>query len=261
VPLGHTLHRPYDGFGRWGDRSPELLDDLLSAPGAGVDVPAAVIVETVQGEGGVNVASLDWLRRLAELCRRRDILLIVDDVQAGCGRTGPFFSFEAADIVPDLVCLSKSISGYGLPMALLLMRSDLDEWEPGEHNGTFRGNNAAFVTAAAALESYWSDAGLETSTQQNAQVVAEFLEELAGSLPDLQIAHQGRGLIWGLSFARADLAQAVSREAFARGLIVETSGASDEVVKLLPPLTITKDEMHQGLGILDDAIRSLARRC
>jgi diaminobutyrate-2-oxoglutarate transaminase len=121
-------------------------------------------VETVQGEGGINVASAEWLRRLSALCREHGILLIVDDVQMGCGRTGPFFSFEHSGITPDIVCLSKSISGYGLPLALTLIRPDLDIWAPGEHNGTFRGVNPALVTGTAALRAYWSDDTLERGT-------------------------------------------------------------------------------------------------
>src|SRR5690606_30014682 len=112
---------------------------------SGIDKPAAVIVETVQGEGGINAASLKWLKNLEKVCRKHDVLLIIDDIQAGCGRTGTFFSFEEAGIQPDMVTLSKSLSGYGLPMAVVLLKPELDRWKPGEHNGTFRGNNLAFV--------------------------------------------------------------------------------------------------------------------
>ena len=123
-------------------------------------MPAAVILETVQGEGGLNVAAH---RLAASGCRRcatsTGIVLIVDDIQAGCGRTGTFFSFEPAGIKPDIITLSKSLSGYGLPLALVVLKRELDVWKPGEHNGTFRGNNHAFVTATAAIEHYWSDAG------------------------------------------------------------------------------------------------------
>ena len=103
----------------------------------------------MQGEGGLNVARVEWLRRLRALCDERKIVLIVDDIQAGCGRTGTFFSFEPAGIKPDIVTLSKSLSGYGLPFAVVLIKPELDVWKPGEHNGTFRGNNHAFVTATA----------------------------------------------------------------------------------------------------------------
>ncbi|MGH3743216.1 MAG: aspartate aminotransferase family protein, partial [Micromonosporaceae bacterium] len=152
VPLQHSMPMPYDDY--LDGQTPDFvwLNALLEDSGSGLDLPAAIIVETVQGEGGVNVARPEWLRELSEVCKRHDILLIVDDVQMGCGRTGPFFSFEIAGITPDIVVLSKSLSGYGLPFALTLMKPELDVWEPGEHNGTFRGNNPAFVTATVALE-------------------------------------------------------------------------------------------------------------
>ncbi|WP_299273745.1 diaminobutyrate--2-oxoglutarate transaminase, partial [uncultured Georgenia sp.] len=135
IPLVHATPMPYDDY--FDGDVPDFLylERLLSDGGSGLNTPAAVIVETVQGEGGINAARAEWLRRLAELCREHDILLIVDDIQMGCGRTGGFFSFEEAGIVPDIITLSKSISGYGLPMALTLVRPELDIWEPGEHNG------------------------------------------------------------------------------------------------------------------------------
>ncbi|MGH3910247.1 MAG: diaminobutyrate--2-oxoglutarate transaminase, partial [Pseudonocardiaceae bacterium] len=164
IPLVHATPMPYDNY--LDGQTPDFLwfERLLEDSGSGLNEPAAVIVETVQGEGGLNVARFEWLKALEQLCRRHDMLLIVDDVQMGCGRTGPFFSFEPAGITPDIVSLSKSISGYGLPMALTLIRPELDVWEPGEHNGTFRGNNAAFVTATRALETFWTDDTLQRST-------------------------------------------------------------------------------------------------
>ncbi|MFF0493655.1 diaminobutyrate--2-oxoglutarate transaminase [Nocardia sp. NPDC004068] len=251
VPLPHGYPLPYDGcLGGvddllWLERA---VDDVSS----GLDRPAAVIVETVQGEGGVNLARPSWLRRLAEICRARGILLIVDDVQMGCGRTGPFFSFESAGITPDIVTLSKSIGGYGLPMALVLMRPDLDQWAPGEHNGTFRGNNAAFVTARVALRRYWSDDGLATATAAKGERVRRALTELAERFDGLST--RGRGLVHGLVFDDASRAGKVSRAAFEAGLLVETSGARDEVVKLLPPLTVGEDELDHGLGLLAGAV-------
>jgi diaminobutyrate-2-oxoglutarate transaminase len=149
LPLTHARRLPYDRPG--GADPPDFarFDQLLDGSGPGL--PAAVIVECVQGEGGINVASPAWLRGLAERCRRHKILLIVDDVQMGCGRTGPFFSFEVAGIQPDIVCLSKSIGGYGFPLALTLLRPELDVWAPGEHSGTFRGIDPALVAGGTAL--------------------------------------------------------------------------------------------------------------
>src|SRR5690606_10605634 len=226
VPLPHATPMPYDGYLGAGD-SLGWMSRMLDDSSSGLDKPAAVIVETVQGEGGVNVAGADWLRALARMCRERGILLIVDDVQMGCGRTGPFFSFEVAGITPDIVTLSKSIGGYGLPMALVLMRPELDQWAPGEHNGTFRGNNHAFVTARAALEHYWSDDALERGTAVKAASMRSGLERIAGECGGVSV--RGRGLVQGLVFADASRAAKVCRAAFDRGLLVETSGSMDEV--------------------------------
>ncbi len=214
-----------------------------------------MIVETVQGEGGLNAARVEWLQGLADLCRRHGLLLIVDDVQMGCGRTGPFFSFEIAGIEPDIVCISKSISGYGLPMALTLFKPEHDLWSPGEHNGTFRGQNPSFVTATAALRHYWSDDALERSTMAKSLKVESTLQAIAGSTPGVHV--KGRGLALGLSFADAPLGDKVAAAAFERGMLMETAGPKDQVAKLMPALTITDDELDEGLDILADAVRSV----
>jgi diaminobutyrate-2-oxoglutarate transaminase len=257
VPLAHTIRVPWGCRLDGGESGPPEFKHLLKDSGADLDQVAAVIVETVQAEGGIKVAPLDWLADLAELCQRHDVLLIVDDVQMGCGRTGPFFSFEAAGIKPDIVCLSKSISGYGLPLALTLIRPDLDIWKPGQHNGTFRGFNLAFVTAAAALRRYWQDKALEEGTLAKGQHIAATLAELVQSVPGTPIELRGRGLAHGLAFDDGELASKVSAAAFERGLIVETSGPKDEVVKLLPPLTATETEIDQGLALLADSVQSV----
>ncbi|WP_119726561.1 diaminobutyrate--2-oxoglutarate transaminase [Thermomonospora amylolytica] len=253
VPLGHTVTMPYDNY--LDGQTPDfmLFERMLQDGGSGLDKPAAVIVETVQGEGGLNAARPEWLRGLADLCRRHDMLLIVDDVQMGCGRTGPFFSFEEAGIVPDIVCLSKSLSGYGLPMAITLLRPELDVWEPGEHNGTFRGFNPAFVTATAALR-FWTDDELDKSTRAKGEQVRRALADLADHLGDAVTGLRGRGLAQGIAFADPSVAGRVCAEAFERGLLMETSGPDGEVAKLLPPLTITDRELTQGLEILADSV-------
>ncbi len=254
VPRRHALPLPYDdsldGDGpdvRWFDR-------VLDGNGRGAVEPAAVIVEAVQGEGGVNVARLEWLRELAAWCRRHQIPLILDDVQMGCGRTGPFFSFEAAQIKPDIVCLAKSISGYGLPLALTLIRADLDIWEPGEHSGTFRGINPALVTATAALDAYWRDDVLERSTISKGLRIETALGALVEEVGSGEVEVCGRGMIQGLAFTRDELAGRVRAAAFNCGLLVETAGPRDEVIKLLPALTITDDELERGLALLADAV-------
>ncbi|MDR9439875.1 MAG: diaminobutyrate--2-oxoglutarate transaminase, partial [Halomonas sp.] len=126
VPTVGASFMPFDGYLGEGVDTLDYFEKLLGDKSGGLDIPAGVIVETVQGEGGINACGLDWLKRLEQICRAHDILLIVDDIQAGCGRTGKFFSFEHADVVPDIVTNSKSLSGLGLPFSQVLMRPELD---------------------------------------------------------------------------------------------------------------------------------------
>ncbi|MFC8436867.1 diaminobutyrate--2-oxoglutarate transaminase [Streptomyces griseoincarnatus] len=259
VPLVHATPMPYDEWPDGEDPAFRWFDRLLEGEGSGLNAPAAVIVETVQGEGGINVARSEWLRGLAGLCRRRDMLLIVDDIQMGCGRTGAFFSFEQAGIVPDIVTLSKSVSGYGLPMALTLLRPELDIWRPGEHNGTFRGFNPAFVTATAALEEYWRDGRLQKQTLARGEQMEQGLRAVAAGRPGPAPEVRGRGLAWGVEFADPSRAAAVCARAFELGLLLETSGPRDEVVKLFPPLTIEEQELEEGLALFASAVRGTER--
>ncbi|MGE0821837.1 MAG: diaminobutyrate--2-oxoglutarate transaminase [Candidatus Binatia bacterium] len=252
IVLTHTVCMPYDNYFGEDVDTIEYIDRLLSDAGSGIDAPAAVIVETIQAEGGINVASFAWLQRIQELCRKYDMLLIVDDIQVGCGRTGPFFSFEPAGITPDMICLSKSISGYGLPLALTLIKRELDQWQPGEHNGTFRGHNLAFVTATAALR-YWETNDLSLDVRRKGEKSQEFLDALATQYPHLAAEVRGRGLIQGIDCIQPGLAEEVSRAAFRRGLIMETSGADSQVCKLLPSLTISDADLEAGLHIIAES--------
>lgn len=252
IPLTNSSKIPYDDY--FDGDIPDFiwLEKVLEDSGSGVDKPAAVIVETVQGEGGLNAARMDWLKALADLLKRHNILLIVDDVQAGCGRTGKFFSFEEAGIYPDIVCVSKSISGYGLAMALTLFKPELDVWEPGEHNGTFRGNNLAFVTAARALELFWSDDSFQQELGEKIQQLREGLEKVSAHVKDSSV--RGRGFLTGIWFPNPDTAGKVAAEAYKRNLLLETSGPQDEVVKLMPPLNISSEDLQKGLSILEEAV-------
>ncbi|MFW0784626.1 diaminobutyrate--2-oxoglutarate transaminase [Gordonia sp. CPCC 206044] len=255
IPLVHATPMPFDNYFGGVMEDFAWFERVLDDSGSGLNRPAAVIVETVQGEGGVNVARAEWLRALADLCRRRDILLIVDDVQMGCGRTGAFFSFEEAGITPDIVTLSKSISGYGMPMALTLFRPDLDVWTPGEHNGTFRGNNPAFVTATTAIETYWTDDVLQKDVLAKGEQINTAFSGLADRYDG--ISTRGRGMVRGLVFEESATAGKVCAAAFGSGLLAETSGPSDEVVKLLPPLTISAEDLDRGLQIISDSVKEV----
>jgi len=255
--LDDVVFVPFEGYFPGLD-SLAYLEQLLSDQSSGLELPAAVIVETIQAEGGINVASPEWLRGLSELCARHGILLIADDIQVGTGRTGEFFSFEAAGIVPDIVTLSKSLSGYGLPMSLVLMKRELDIWKPGAHSGTFRGNNMAFVCATVAIETYWKDNTLTTDVHRKEAIVKERLGALAEQYPQAEFDVRGRGFIFGLaSTAMPNLARAIAAEAFTRGLVVETSGPSDEVLKLLPALIISDEILIRGLDIIAASVEAV----
>ncbi|MET3999496.1 diaminobutyrate--2-oxoglutarate transaminase [Marinobacterium sp. MBR-109] len=244
---------PFDGYLGEGVDTTEYLEQVLSDPSSGVDHPAAVIVETIQGEGGLNAASFEWLRNLEKVCRRHDMLLIVDDIQSGCGRSGRFFSFEEVGIKPDIITLSKSLSGYGLPFAVTIFRPELDIWSPGEHNGTFRGNNHAFVTAATAFKTFWSDDSFQKEVQRKAKKLREGLQAIIRKHGSKTLELKGRGLMSGIECPDGDLAGAVIKSAFEQGLVIETSGAHDQVVKCLVPLVITDEQIDFGMKVLDKA--------
>ncbi|MCU0677632.1 MAG: diaminobutyrate--2-oxoglutarate transaminase [Myxococcota bacterium] len=258
VPLGHAQALPYDGYLGDSVDTLDLFEHMLRDGSSGLDLPAAVILETVQAEGGVNVASPEWLRRLRKITAEHGVLLVVDDIQVGCGRTGPFFSFERAGIEPDVVTLSKSLSGFGLPFALTMFRRDLDVWSPGEHNGTFRGFNLAMVTATTALETFWRDDTFARATERKAALVSERLHAIAEVTPFAR-GVRGLGMIRGLECTPAARANEVSKAAYERGLVIETAGPNDEVVKLLPPLTIDEAELAHGLDVLAESFAHVAR--
>jgi len=232
----------------------EYIEAVLNDMNSGIEKPAAIIVETVQAEGGVIVAPIEWLQRLRQLCDQHDILLICDDIQVGCGRTGPFFSFERANIIPDMIILSKSISGYGFPMSLLLIKPEFDLWEPAEHTGTFRGNQLAFVGGTAALE-YRETIDLQQETKVKAAFLENFLTQEIAPISE-KIKIRGIGMIWGIDLSclgGASLAKQITSRCFELGLIVERVGRNDTVIKILPPLTIELCTLQRGCSIIRTA--------
>ena len=245
---------PFDGYAEGLD-SAALLDQMLSDASGGIDAPAAIMLETVQGEGGLNAASAEFVRAVADIAKRHGALLILDDIQAGCGRTGKFFSFEDMGVVPDLVPMAKSVSGFGLPLAMVLVRPEHDVFGPAEHNGTFRGNTHAFVTARVAVEKFWSDKAFEAELADKAQIIETRLTELRDMVPGAFL--KGRGLMRGVDVGSGELAGAICKRAFDGGLIIETSGNEDQVVKVLAPLTTPRDVLEKGFDILLDAARDV----
>lgn len=251
--LGQVYRAPYDGY-MGGVDSADLLGQMMSDPSSGLDNIAAIILESVQGEGGFNVATPQWLQKIEAIARAHNAVLILDEVQAGCGRTGPFFSFESLGFQPDIITMAKSLSGFGLPLAMVLIRPDLDVWEPAEHTGTFRGNAPAFVTGTVALRKFWADERLRERTLRNEDEIAQRLTTLAERHG---YRRKGRGMMQGLQFRGMQTASQVQSLCLERKLLIESCGPFGEVIKLLPPLTISESALDQGLSILEDAINSL----
>ena len=253
VPLGNVTHIPAPYM------FPELdviayMQRLLDDDHSGVSKPAALIFETVQAEGGIYPFTPQFLRDCRKFCDDNDILLIIDDIQAGNCRTGTFFSFERGGIKPDMVTLSKSIGGIGMPMALLLIRPDKDIWQPAEHNGTFRGNQLAFVSGKAALE-YFLEHDLEKEVQRKAVIVEEFIKNEILPL-DSRLSYRGIGLMWGIDCQKLGgdpFSKAVIRACFRKNLILERAGRDSCVVKMMPALIIEDELLLKGLNIVKEA--------
>ena len=260
VSLNGTHRMPYDGYLGENIDTTEYLEKVLIDSSSGINSPAAVIVETVQGEGGINVASIEWLQNLQAVCRRHGLLLIVDDVQAGCGRTGDYFSFEEAGIEPDIITLSKSLSGYGLPFAVVLMKPELDQWKPGEHNGTFRGNNLAFVTAKVAIDHYWDESHFSEEIKRKGEYISTRLASIVQKYGEGNFTTRGRGMFQGINCVNGDIAGKITRNAFKKGLIIETSGADEHVVKFLCPLIISDANLEKGIDIAESAIHEVCSK-
>ncbi len=258
--LPDATRMPYDGYMGDDVDTIEYLDKVLSDSSSGIDKPAAAIVETIQGEGGINMCSMEWLRNLQAVCKKHGMLLIVDDIQAGNGRSGTFFSFEPAGIQPDIVTLSKSISGYGLPFALVLIRPEFDQWKPGEHNGTFRGNNMAFVTAKAAIDAYWSDDQFAKEVRRKGNYIEQRLNAIVDEYGEGNFTTRGRGMFQGINCVNGDIAGQITHAAYLQGLIIETSGADDQVIKLLCPLTIKDENLTKGIDIVEAAVKLICKR-
>lgn len=251
---------PYDGYMGDDMDTTAYLDKVLTDSSSGVDHPAAIILETVQGEGGITAASYAWLQNIEKICKKHDILLIVDDIQAGCGRTGTFFSFDEVGIQPDIITMSKSLSGYGLPFAMVLFKPEHDIWKPGEHNGTFRGNNLAFVTAEAAIKHYWSDDLFSKEVKRKGKYMYDHINKIIDQYGEGNFSSRGRGMFQGINCVSGDLASKITKLAFKNGLMIETSGADDHVIKFLCPLTISDQNLKKGMDILEDAIETVCAK-
>ena len=261
VALNNVTFVPYSHqLGGW-EESLAYLNYLLSDDHSGVPMPAAIILETVQAEGGINVAEVEWLRGIRDICDKYGIMMIVDDIQVGNCRSGSFFSFERAGVIPDLVTLSKSISGLGMPMSLLLMRPQFDIFGPAEHNGTWRGNQLAFIGAKAGFE-YYRDHQMEKMVKEKESIIRDFMKNEIAPI-DERLRIRGIGMIWGIDFSAIDsnLSKAAMHACLDRGMIIERAGSFDCVLKLLPPLTIPVEQLREGLEIIRDSVKQVLKKC
>ncbi len=253
-PPQDVIFFPFDGF--FGEHIDTIayLKKMILEKGSGIDVPAAIILETIQAEGGVNIASNNWLQDLRKFTQENGIVLIVDDIQVGCGRTGNFFSFERASIIPDIVLLSKSISGFGLPLSLVLIKPEFDVWESGEHNGTFRSNNLSLCTANEALD-FWKDGIMENEIKLKAEKIKQTLYTLLEK-SEHTVAVRGIGMIWGLEFKSGEMVKKIAMNLFKDGMLIETCGNRGQVLKLLSPLNISDENLEKGLKKLEAMVLS-----
>ena len=263
-PYPYALRCPLPGpADTVGERCLEYFERTLKDPLGGVAPPAAVILEMVQGEGGVIPAPTVFVQGVRRVTRELGIPLVVDEVQSGIGRTGTWFAFEQHDIVPDVILASKALGGMGMPIAVIFYDAALDVWHPGAHTGTFRGNQLAFAASVAAGRLMLRDGILEHVREMGAQALAG-LEHIVA---DFAIAGEARGsgLMLGLELVdpatgdpNGEAAVAVQRAALERGLIVELGGRQDAVVRLLPPLNVTGATLERGIAILRDAVAAVA---
>lgn len=256
VPLNYTVHipAPYSMGGNFD--SIAYMEQLLSDDHSGYEKPAAIIIETVQQEGGIHVFSKEFLKDLRALCDKYDILLICDEVQIGCSRSGTFLSFERADIVPDIVCMSKSIGGYGIPFAVTLFKKELDVFKPGEHNGTFRGCQLSMVAGLAALE-MTVEQDIPAQVRRKEKIVKEYLDKEIKPLLKGKMEIRGIGLSWGIEFNDGKLARAVLDKCFEKKLIIELAGSYDSVLKIMPSLVIEDELLLKGLNIVKESIQEV----
>ncbi len=273
LPYPYAYRCPFGVGGEEGSRlSSAYIERLLDDPNSGIVEPAGMILEVIQGEGGVVPASLSWLRDIRRITGERGIPLIVDEVQTGLGRTGSLYAFEQADIVPDVVVLSKAIGG-GLPLSVVVYRPELDRWTAGAHAGTFRGNQLAMATGEATIEFVCRER-LDVHAARMGERLMSHLHRIqaeARSLGDVR----GRGLMIGVeivntgespdrsgAFAAAPaVASRIQQEALRRGLILELGGRNNSVVRFLSPLIVTADDIDRISTIFSEAVRAAEREC
>ena len=258
VPMDHVLRLPNEFAPGGGIASLDAYREALADPSSGLRPPAAFIVEAVQAEGGVWVHSEQWLHAVQRLARDVGALFIIDDIQAGCGRTGSYFSFDSMGLDPDIITLAKGLGGYGTPIAMNLNKPEVDaHWSPGAHTGTFRGQGLSFVAGTVALD-YFTDDELMREVAIKGERMAAKLRAIADAHPGLGWEVRGKGMMQGLDVVDGSVAKRVQAESFANGLLIGPCGSDGRVVKLIPPLVTPDDDLDEGLDILERAVATAA---
>lgn len=265
VPLEHVVHRPFgcekpcvDCDLGCGLESVGELRAMYADSSSGLERPAAFLVEPIQAEGGVNVAGRDWLQATQKLAHDLGALFILDDIQAGCGRTGSYFSFDGMGLEPDIVTLAKGIGGFGTPLAMNLVKPEHDRhWSPGEHTGTFRGQGLSFTAGIEAL-SYFDDDALMNEVRGKGRDMASRLEKISAAAGGKGFQVRGKGMLQGIDLRDGEFAKAVAARCFDNGLLVGACGTGGRVIKLIPPLTIPQADLDEGLQILEEAVNAIA---
>ncbi|QYJ05807.1 aspartate aminotransferase family protein [Nocardioides panacisoli] len=256
VSLDHVVRLPNEAAPGGGTAALDAYRAALADASSGLRPPAAFLVEAIQAEGGVWVHSQEWLQAVQQLARDTGALFIVDDIQAGCGRTGSYFSFDGMGLDPDIITLAKGLGGYGTPIAMNLNKPEVDaHWAPGAHTGTFRGQGLSFVAGAVGLD-YFTDDQLMDEVRTKGARMADKLQAIAAGHPDWEV--RGKGMMQALDVGEGALAKKVQAESFANGLLIGPCGTDGRVVKLIPPLTIPDEDLDEGLAILEKAVASAA---
>lgn len=261
VPLNHILRQPYGcetpcigctlGCGM---ASVARLRAEYEDSSSGREPPAAFLVEAIQAEGGVHVASAEWLQAIEKLAKDLGALFIIDDIQAGCGRTGNYFSFDGMGLDPDIITLAKGIGGFGTPLAMNLAKPEHDShWLPGEHTGTFRGQGLSFVAGVEALR-YFDDDELMNDVKRKGEEMASQLQAIVDSYPEHTFQVRGKGMMQAIDLGDGALVKAIAARCFRNGTLLGGCGTGGCTIKLIPPLTIPDADLQEGLSTLNEAI-------
>ncbi|TVR14019.1 MAG: aspartate aminotransferase family protein [Planctomycetota bacterium] len=253
VPLDNVLRIPFEDSPGGGVAMVDELRCAFADSSSGLEPIAAVIVEPIQAEGGVHVASPEFLHALQRLAHEQGALFILDDIQAGCGRTGSYFSFDDMGLDPDIINLAKGLGGFGTPIAMNLNKPEHDQhWQPGEHTGTFRGQDISFIAGAEAMR-YFTDDTLMSDVRRKGADMRQQLESIAVQ-HGKGLSVRGRGMMQALDVVDGAVAKSIARTCFDHGLLIGPCGTGGRVLKLIPPLIISDEDLKKGLDIFTAAV-------